>query len=131
MKLTLSPEKFKVVAKSPAALKKFKQGLKAFRDEMTRKKQLYYIPVTMDELMARFVTNMERQNCKDRFKSNKSALMGSSLKHIDREVIENSVEQSILALKDLIGSNSIDMERQPNSENKLYLSIIERVQENE
>lgn len=53
--------------------------------------------------------------------------MGNSLKHIDREVIEDSVEKSISALKDLIGSNSIDMERQPNSENKLYLSIIERI----
>lgn len=34
----LTPEKFKVVAKSPAALQKFKQELKKFRDEMARKK---------------------------------------------------------------------------------------------
>ena len=55
--------------------------------------------------------------------------MGDSLKHMDREIIEHSVEESINALKDLIGSNSIDMERQPNSENKLYLSIMERIQD--
>ena len=34
---------------------------------MVAKKQTYYIPVTMDELMARFVTNMERDDCKLRF----------------------------------------------------------------
>jgi hypothetical protein len=34
---------------------------------MAAKKQTYYIPVTMDELMARFVTNMERDECKKRF----------------------------------------------------------------
>jgi hypothetical protein len=38
----------------------FKHDLKSFRDEMTAKKLSYFIPVTMDELMARFVTNMER-----------------------------------------------------------------------
>jgi len=42
---------------------------------MAAKKQSYYIPVTMDELMARFVTNMERNELKDKFKSQKSILM--------------------------------------------------------
>jgi hypothetical protein len=41
----------------------FKRDLKNFRDEMAAKKETYYIPVTMDELMARFVTNMERSDC--------------------------------------------------------------------
>ena len=49
----------------------------------------------------------------------------------EREVIESAVKESILALKDLLSVNTIDMERQPNSENKLYLSIIERIQEQE
>lgn len=35
------------------------------------------------------------------------------------------------AICDLLGSNTIDMERQPNSENKLYLSLMERIQEQE
>lgn len=98
---------------------------------MTRKKQLYYIPVTMDELMARFVTNMERQDCKQRFKTSKKTLLVNDLRHVDRDDIETSVNESLSALKDLLGSNTIDMERQPNSENKLYLSIIERLQDEE
>ena len=86
--IKMNPESFKVVAKSPAALKskhffyfivEFKQDLKGFREEMTRKKQLYYIPVTMDELMARFVTNMERSECKDQFKAHKKVFMRSDL----------------------------------------------------
>lgn len=78
---------------------------------MTRKKQLYYIPVTMDELMARFVTNMERQDCKNRFKDKKQILMLDNLKLVEREAIEDSVQESMEALRDLLGSNTIDMER--------------------
>jgi hypothetical protein len=33
------------------------------------------------------------------------------------------------ALKDLLGNNTIEMERQPNSENNLYLKLMERAQE--
>jgi hypothetical protein len=36
---------------------------------------------------------------------------------------------SFAALKDLLSSNTIDMERQPNSENCLYLRLMERAQE--
>lgn len=46
----------------------FKKDLKGFRDEMVKNKQNYYIPVTMDELMARFVTNMERAESKKLFR---------------------------------------------------------------
>ena len=53
--------------------------------------------------------------------------MMDNLKTVDREDIEDSLGGSMNALKDLLGSNTIDMERQPNSENKLYLSIIERI----
>jgi len=81
----------------------------------------------MDELMARFVTNMERQDCKKRFKDEKKTLMQTELRSVPREEIEAHVEGSMLALKDLLSSNTIDMERQPNSENKLYLSILERI----
>jgi hypothetical protein len=35
------------------------------------KRQTDYIPVTMDELMARFVTNIERDECKKRFRESK------------------------------------------------------------
>jgi len=36
-----------------------------FREEMNRKKQQFYVPVTMDELMARFVVNMKRNEAKE------------------------------------------------------------------
>jgi len=41
---------------------------------MTAKKQSYYIPVTMDELMARFVTTQERNGLKKKFKDQKKPL---------------------------------------------------------
>lgn len=50
---------------------------------MTAKKQTYYIPVTMDELMARFVTNMERNECKTRFKEDKKVLCKENLAAVD------------------------------------------------
>lgn len=53
--------------------------MKGFRDEMAAQKQTYYIPVTMDELMARFVTNMERNECKKRFQQDKQALCDESI----------------------------------------------------
>ena len=94
---------------------------------MARKKQLYYIPVTMDELMARFVTNMERSECNQRFSEQLETVMQENLIKTEREAIEEAVRESISALRDLLSVNTIDMERQPNSENKLYLSIIERI----
>lgn len=46
---------------------------------MIAKKQSYYIPVTMDELMARFVTTQERTGLKSRFKNEKQPLLEKSL----------------------------------------------------
>lgn len=96
---------------------------------MTAKKQTYYIPVTMDELMARFVTNMERNECKTRFKEDKKVLCKENLAAVDPQDIEDSVRLSFSALKDLLSNNTIHMERQPNTENHLYLKLMERAQE--
>ena len=96
---------------------------------MTAKKQSFYIPVTMDELMARFVTNMERNECKTRFKNTKHILFGQNLSDMDQQTIEAGVVDSFTALKDLLSSNTIEMERQPNTENHLYLKLMERAQE--
>ena len=71
----------------------------------------------MDELMARFYTNLTRQEFKDEFKNQKKKLMQPDLKKIDREDIEGHVEASMQALKNLLSSITIDMERQPNTEN--------------
>lgn len=76
----MRPDQWKNVTKSPAALKckynliinlAFRNDLKEFRSEMNAKNQSYYIPVTMDELMARFLTNFERNKCKSKFKIDK------------------------------------------------------------
>lgn len=37
--------------------------------------------------------------------------------------------QSVSALKDLLSNNTIHMERQPNTENRLYLKLMEEAQE--
>jgi len=61
--------------------------------------------------MARFVTNMERQDCKKRFKDEKKTLMNADLRSVPKEEIEAHVEASMLALKDLLRCSTIDMER--------------------
>ena len=81
----------------------------------------------MDELMARFVTNMERNECTDRFKEERKVLFRKSLRNTSEEAVEQSVKQSVGALRDLLSSNTIEMERQRNSENNLYLKLMERV----
>ena len=50
---------------------------------MAAQKQTYYIPVTMDELMARFVTNMERNECKQRFQEDKQLLGAETFMQAD------------------------------------------------
>jgi len=83
----------------------------------------------MDELMARFVTNLDRNECKLKFEDNKKLLYSKNFVATDSAEIEKSVKLSVNALKALLMSNTIDMERQPNSENHLYLKIMERAQE--
>jgi len=69
----------------------------------------------MDELMARFVTNIQRNECKERFNAEKTLLFEDQYNDIDNMMIEDSVVKSMQALKDLLGNNTIEMERQPNS----------------
>jgi hypothetical protein len=61
---------------------------------MIAKKQSYYIPVTMDELMARFVTTQERTGLKSKFRGQKQPLLRSSLLELENQVIETSVRNS-------------------------------------
>jgi len=42
-----------------------KNKLKEFRDEIILKNQKLYVPVTMDELMARFEVNLKRNEAKE------------------------------------------------------------------
>ena len=92
---------------------------------MTAKKQSYYIPVTMDELMARFVTNMARNDLKDKLKVEKQIFFKENLCDLENQEIENGVHMSFSTMKDLLNNKPIDMDRQPNAENKLYLKLME------
>jgi hypothetical protein len=51
------------------------------------------------------------------------------LSGVDVTDIENSVKHSFAALKNLLSNNTIEMERQSNSENHLYLKLMERAHE--
>lgn len=79
--------------------------------------------------MARFLTNFERNKCKSRFKIDKQPLYVKDLSGVDVTDIENSVKHSFDALKNLLSNNTIEMERQSNSENHLYLKLMERAHE--
>lgn len=51
------------------------------------------------------------------------------LSGVDVTDIENSVKHSFAALKNLLSNNTIEMERQSNTENHLYLKLMERAHE--
>ena len=78
----------------------------------------------MDELMARFVTNIERDDCQRQFHAFRKVLETSDLANVEQQQIESSVKQSLTAMNDLLNYNLIEMERQPNCENQLYLRLI-------
>ena len=48
---------------------------------------------------------------------------------MDSDLIRKSLKDSMAALKDLLSNNTIEMERQPNCENNLYLKLMEKAQE--
>ena len=48
---------------------------------------------------------------------------------MDSDEIRKSLKDSMAALKDLLSNNTIEMERQPNCENNLYLKLMEKAQE--
>ncbi len=61
--------------------------------------------------MARFVTNMERSVCNNRFKDKNQVLFCENYSNLEPHQIEEGVKQSFTALKDLLSSNTIEMER--------------------
>lgn len=78
---------------------------------MTAKRNTNYIPVTMDELMARFVTNMERTQCKAAYDDAKQILFNSDYSELEPIRIEQGVVDSFKALQALLLNNTIDLER--------------------
>ena len=92
---------------------------------MHMKKQQFYVPVTMDELMARFVVNMKRNEAKEQLESSSKLLMKKTLSKVLDSDIEDSVQQSMSAFRDLLNTKVITDSRQSNGENKVYLQCLE------
>ena len=55
--------------------------------------------------------------------------MSENYSKLDGKQIEAGVTKSFNALQNLFESNTIQMERQPNTENNLYLKLMERAHE--
>ena len=66
--MEISPDQFKIVSSSPASLKEVNKGLLKFKSELKSKKtRSGYVPLTMDELLNRFVLNLHRNETLDNF----------------------------------------------------------------
>jgi len=83
----------------------------------------------MDELMARFTTNIEREKNAQTFSQAQQFLWKNSLQQFSREQIEAGIEKTVSSMEKLLATNTITQQRMPNSENRLYLELVERVQE--
>ncbi len=51
-----------------------------------------YVPVTMDELMSRFVLNLHRKEYNDAFEQSKKVLEQRDIRKLDNKVIAGSVD---------------------------------------
>lgn len=77
-----------------------KNGLSAFKQEQTWPKN--YVPVTMDELMNRFVLNIKRGELLESFNYFKSTLEKDSLR-VDSVIdVEDNVKNSISVIKQML-----------------------------
>ena len=79
--------------------------------------------------MARFTTNIEREKNAQTFNQAQQFLWKNSLQQFSREQIEAGIEKTVSSMEKLLATNTITQQRMPNSENRLYLELVERVQE--
>jgi hypothetical protein len=125
LKQQMNPEQFRIVASSPAALGQVKQGLTKFKASLQLKGGCSnYVPTTMDELMGRFVLNIRRLNNQEEFELQRKLLDKPSLRHDSEDAITDSVQKCFQALDNLMKAPIMDANRQPNSENNLYLKLL-------
>jgi hypothetical protein len=75
----------------------------------------------MDELMGRFVLNMKRNESLDILSQSRKILDKADLRLEQDDLIEEGVTNSMHALIQLMQTPLVDADRQPNTENKLYL----------
>jgi hypothetical protein len=78
----------------------------------------------MDELMGRFVLNIRRLNNQEEFELQRKLLDKPSLRHDSEDAITDSVQKCFQALDNLMKAPIMDANRQPNSENNLYLKLL-------
>lgn len=52
--------------------------------------------------------------------------MKKTLSKVQNEIIEDSVQQSMTALRDLLNTKVVTEGRQANGENKIYLQCLEK-----
>ena len=137
----LSPQQFKITASSPEALNcKFSSllflpalfifievrlGLQQFKLAAMEEGTLSsYVPVTMDELMSRFVLNLHRKEYNDAFEQSKKVLEQRDIRKLDNKVIAGSVDQSMTALQNLMFQDTIQHERLGNFQNGLFIKQL-------
>ena len=85
---------------------------------------MLYVPMTMDELMARFVLNMERANKKEEFLTHEGKFSNKNLLNLPGDTIEAAVTNSVKTLAALANSKFIDESREKTQENKIYLKCL-------
>ena len=98
--------------------------LKEFRRQNKYSNKKEYVPVTFDELMARFILNLERDKHEDSHEESKLILERDHLRSTSCSQIELSLTNSLEGFKGLFNIDIIDPKREPRKENKGYLKCL-------
>ena len=91
LKLQLSQDDFQMVTTTPQALRELRRELVEFRDTQRAQNNYEYIPVTIDELMYRFLTTEKRKDIKEDYKEHRSVLLKDSYCSQSNEEITTAV----------------------------------------
>ena len=99
LKLQLSQDDFQMVTTSPQALRELRRELVEFRDTQRAQNNFEYIPVTIDELMYRFLTTEKRKDIKEEYRGHKDILLKDSYVCQSNEDLEIAVKGSLGAVQ--------------------------------
>ena len=80
-----------MVTTTPQALRELRRELVEFRDTQRAQNNYEYIPVTIDELMYRFLTTEKRKDIKEDYKEHRSVLLKDSYCSQSNEEITTAV----------------------------------------
>lgn len=103
-----------------------KKGLQQFKKAKVLKNECFnYVPTTMDELMDRFVLNMKRNDAIEKFDEEKKILYKDDIRNEEDDALTKGVVETLNAMNTLFDIPVMNVdERQPNTENKLYLKLL-------